>query len=543
MLAGMALTFAAVATLAAAGGAWAVHLNQYGRVVALIVLGVLALTLLSDRLADWIAQPFVAIGNRLSLSSKAGAAAPIDSRSGIGRSVLLGIATGLLWAPCAGPILGLVLTGAAINGSSTRTTLLLLAYAVGAATSLAIALLAGKKLFGAMKRSLGAAVWIRRLLGIAVLLAVGVIASGIDTGALTKLSVAGTDTLEQSLLGRIQSSSASTMPVVHTADQAMSDEGALPLFDGATAWLNSPPLTPADLHGKVVLVDFWTYSCINCLRTLPFVKSWYDKYKDHGLVVVGVHAPEFAFEKDVGNVRHAVSDLGVSYPVALDNDFAIWKAFHNQFWPAHYFIDAQGRIRSHHFGEGDYDASEKLIRELLTQAGATDLPMAGMDVRQVSGVQASADRRHERSPETYVGFDRAAHFSSPGGAVHDATTRYEVPAQLALNEWALGGPWTITGEHATLDRPGGRIAYRFYARDLHLVLGPGRSGRPVRFHVLLDGVAPGPDHGADTDATGAGIVREQRLYQLIRQTGDVGEHTFSIVFDDDDVTAYAFTFG
>ncbi len=546
MLAGMALTFAAVATLAAAGGAWAVHLNQYGRFVALIVLAVLAITLLSDRFADWVAQPFVAVGNRLSQSSAASggvSASEGSSRSGIGRSVLLGIATGLLWAPCAGPILGLVLTGAAISGASARTTLLLLAYAVGAATSLAIALLAGKQLFGAMKRSLGAAVWIRRALGVAVLLAVGVIASGVDTGVLTKLSLARTDTLEQSLLGRIQASSASGTPAAHATVQATSDEGALPSFAGASAWLNSPPLSAADLHGKVVLVDFWTYSCINCLRTLPFVKSWYEKYKDHGLVVIGVHAPEFAFEKDIGNVRHAVSDLGVGYPVVLDNDFTIWKAFNNQFWPAHYFVDAQGRIRSHHFGEGDYEASEQLIRELLTQAGATDLPAAGIDVRQVSGIQASADRRHERSPETYVGFDRAAHFSSPGGAVHDSPASYELPGQFTLNDWALGGQWTISGEHATLDHAGGQIAFRFYARDLHLVLGPGRSGRPVRFHVLLDGTAPGPDHGADTDAKGAGVVREQRLYQLIRQAGDVGEHTFSIVFDDDDVTAYAFTFG
>ena len=529
MLAGMTLTFAAVATLAAVGGAWAVHLNQYGRIVALIVLSLLALTLVSSTLADRLAQPFVALGDRLSRLSIATTSAV--ARIGILRSALLGVATGMLWAPCAGPILGLVLTGAAVSGPNTRTTLLLLAYAVGAASSLAIALLAGRRLFSAMKKSLGVGVWIRRGLGITVLAAVVVIASGADTGALTQLSLARTDRLEQVLVGQIQSSANAEN---HLASDA---------FDGATAWLNSPPLTPAQLHGKVVLVDFWTYSCINCLRSLPYVKAWYDKYRNYGLVVIGVHSPEFAFEKELLNVRRASTDLGVTYPIALDNHYAIWKAFNNPYWPAHYFIDAQGEIRGHRYGEGDYDASEQIIRQLLMNAGARNLPPAGMQDLRGAGVEAAADNAHVKSPETYVGFARAEHFSSSAGFVQDHSATYTAPTTLALNQWALNGAWTVNSEHATLDQAGGSVVFHFYARDLHLVLGPAKDGQPVRFQVLLDGAAPGDDHGVDTDASGSGSVQDQRLYQLIRQSTDAREHDFSIQFLDDGVSVYAFTFG
>jgi cytochrome c biogenesis protein CcdA/thiol-disulfide isomerase/thioredoxin len=354
LLVGMAVTFAGIATLAAVGGAWAVRVNQYGRLFALVMLTVFAATLLSRRLADRLARPFVALGNRLIPQAPRG-----DTKVGLIPSLLLGVATGLLWAPCAGPILGLVLTGAAISGPNTHTTLLLFAYAAGAATSLAVAILAGGRVFTALKRSLGAGEWVRRTLGVAVLCGVAAIALGFD--------------------------------------------GEIPPFSGATAWLNSPALTPEALRGKVVLVDFWTYSCINCLRALPYVKGWYKKYKDHGLVVIGVHAPEFAFEKNLG--------------MAVDPEKAVLSA---------------------------------------------------------------------------------------------------VP---------------------------GRIVYHFYARDLHLVLGPGADGKPVRFRVQLDGAAPGPNHGADTDASGAGIIKDQRLYQLIRQSGDVGSHVFSIEFLDNDVQAYSFTFG
>jgi cytochrome c biogenesis protein CcdA/thiol-disulfide isomerase/thioredoxin len=539
LLAGMAASFAAVATLAAVGGAWAVHVNQYGRIAALVVLAVLALTLLSTRLADWLAEPFVALGNRLSQT-----AAKPRAQTGILRSLLLGVATGLLWAPCAGPILGLVLTGAAISGPNVRTSVLLLAYAVGAASSLTVAMLAGQRLFSALKRSLGAGVWIRRALGIAVLAGVAVIALGWDTSVLTRWSIARTDRWEQALVNMITRAPATTSSVTG-APQDLPMEGPLPPLDGATTWLNSPPLTREALRGKVVLIDFWTYSCINCLRSLPYVKAWYEKYKDHGLVVIGVHAPEFAFEKDLSNVRRAVADLGVKYPVAVDNQYAIWQAFHNQYWPAHYFIDAIGQIRWHHFGEGEYDQSEQIIRRLLVEAGATDLPKAGLGVMNASGVQASADLAHVQSPETYIGYARAEHFSSPSGVSKDQPKDYAAPPALALNQWALTGTWVVRSDQATLIQAGGSVAFRFEARDLHLVLGPATSGHSVRFRVLLDGAPPGSNHGDDTDADGNGTVHEQRLYQLIRQSKDVGvgEHTFTVQFLDEGVQAFAFTFG
>ncbi len=560
MLLGMAVAFAGIATLAAVGGSWAVRVNQYGRVFALVLLTAFAATLLSTHLADWLARPFVALGNRLSQAE-----APGTGGSGLVQSSLLGVATGLLWAPCAGPILGLILTGAAISGPNTHTTVLLFAYAAGAATSLAVALLAGGRVFALLKRSLGVGEWVRRGLGVAVLLAVVAIILGWDSTVLTRLSLNGTNSLEQSLIDKINPGSAnapggsmamsnSNMAMSNTAGgnaMAMSAghsgelpvEGAIPSFAGATLWLNSPPLTAEQLRGKVVVVDFWTYSCINCLRALPFVKAWYAKYKDYGLVIIGVHAPEFAFEKDPDNVRRAVKDLGITYPVALDNDYAIWQAFNNQYWPAHYFIDATGRIRSHHFGEGDYDGSEQTIRTLLADAGHSDLPPAGTDAVKAVGVQAPPDEAHDQSPETYVGYRRAANFASPGGFAEDHARTYALPDALKLNQWALGGSWTVSDQMAVLDSAHGKIMFRFFARDLHLVLGPGKEGKRVRFRVLLDGAAPGSAHGSDTDAGGAGVIDQQRLYQLIRQGGDVGEHVFTIEFLDAGAEAYSFTFG
>jgi thiol-disulfide isomerase/thioredoxin len=293
-----------------------------------------------------------------------------------------------------------------------------------------------------------------------------------------------------------------------------------------------------------VLIDFWTYSCINCLRSLPYVNGWYQKYKDHGLVIIGVHSPEFAFEKDVGNVQRAVHDLNVTYPVALDSNYEIWRAFDNQYWPAHYFIDAKGNIRGHHFGEGGYPESEQTLRELLTEAGFKDLPAAGISAAGAKGVQAAADENNMLSPETYVGYARAEHFSSPSGVVPDQPTDYESPDKLDVNQWALTGKWTVDEEKGTLNNPHGSIVFRFQARDLHLVLGPGPSGKPVRFRVRMDGADPGASHGTDTDASGAGVVTDQRLYQLIRQpAGDIHRHKFTIEFLDAGVQAYAFTFG
>ncbi len=589
LLAGMALTFALVATLAAVGGGWVVQANQYGRWAAMALMAFFGLTLLLPHLADRLTKPLVAVGDRLSRAAQEG-----TQRSGIASSFLLGIATGLLWAPCAGPVLGLVLTGAALNGASASTTLLLLAYAAGAATSLAVALLIGGKVFTAMKRSLGAGEWIRRGLGGAMLLGVAAIALGWDTGVLAQVSTVATGGLEEKLIkkfapmpdhgGAMMAQNAGAMSqnggamTAQNGDAMMAQnagamtqnsgammaqnaaaggammmqaaapaapqlgvEGVLPPLSGAVKWLNSPAPTPAALKGKVVLIDFWTYSCINCLRSLPYVEAWAQKYKDQGLVVIGVHAPEFAFERDIGNVGEAVKKLGITYPVAIDNDYAIWRAMGNQYWPAHYFIDAQGRVRAHHFGEGDYAQSEKIIQQLLAEAGRhvdTDVVKP-----QAQGVQQAADDGDVASPETYVGYGRAQNFASAGGEPPDQAHDYSAPTKLALNQWALGGNWNAHAEQIVLTQAPGRIVYRFHARDLHLVLGPGADGKPVRFRVTLDGAAPGANHGSDTGADGGGTITGQRLYQLVRQAGGVADHTFSIEFLDPGAQAYAFTFG
>nr|WP_294544483.1 cytochrome c biogenesis protein DipZ [uncultured Rhodopila sp.] len=539
LLLGMAATFAAVATLAAVGGGWAVEANEYGRLAALALLALFGVTLLFPALADRMTRPLVALGARLSQSADG------RERAGGGTvwpSLLLGVATGLLWAPCAGPVLGLILTGAALQGASVGTSLLLLAYAAGAATSLALALLVGGRVFAAMKRSLGVGEWVRRGLGAAVLVAVAVIGLGLDTGFLTRVSAAGTASLEQGLLDRLHPGA--DRPVAMTGGQpggALPVEDEMPPLTGAVAWLNSPPLTAEGLRGKVVLVDFWTYSCINCLRSIPYVRAWAEKYKDQGLVVIGVHAPEFAFEQKIDNVKKAVADLGIAYPVAIDNDYAIWRAFGNEYWPAHYFIDARGRIRHHHFGEGEYDESERVIQQLLAEAGRTSVSDRLVAV-QATGAQAAADMADTQSPETYIGFARAENFVSPGGSVRAAPHVYAAGTP-GLNQWGLSGDWTVNGEHAELNAPGGGIVYRFHARDLHLVLGPAAEAAPIRFRITIDGKPPGDSHGADTDADGQGTVTSQRLYQLVRQSGAVTDRTFEIRFLDPGVQAYAFTFG
>jgi thiol-disulfide isomerase/thioredoxin len=326
------------------------------------------------------------------------------------------------------------------------------------------------------------------------------------------------------------------------ASKALPVEGSLPSLSGAVEWLNSPPLTPDELKGKVVLVDFWTYSCINCLRSIPYVRAWADKYKDQGLVVIGVHAPEFAFEKNIGNVKQAVAKLKIDYPVAVDNDYAIWRAFNNEYWPADYFIDAKGQIRHHFFGEGDYSESEKVIQQLLAEAGKGNLPVDMVSVT-ATGAEAASDAPDVKSPETYIGFARSENFASPGGAVSDTPHVYAPGDLKQLNDWGLSGDWTIGGQSATLNKTDGAIAFRFHARDLHLVLGPGADGKPVRFRVTIDGAKPGESHGADLNADGEGTVTDHRLYQLVRQSGPVMDRTFTIQFLDPDVQAYAFTFG
>src|SRR5277367_1136054 len=537
LLAGMAVTFALVAAVATFAGAWVVRANQIGRILAMVIFGILGLALLFPGIAEYMSRPFVRLGGRVQGRG--------DEKPGIGRSLLLGVSTGLLWAPCAGPILGLILTGAAIEGASAHTALLLVAFAAGAGCSLAVALLAGNKVFALMKKSLGAEEWIRRGLGAAVLVGVVAIALGWDTGILRRLSLSSTSGIEQRLIDRLRPVTFAKAMEPNAAQPEtvqLGHEGSLPSLDGAVKWLNSPPLTREQLKGKVVLVDFWTYSCINCLRSIPYVEAWSEKYKNDGLVVIGVHTPEFAFEKDHKNVEKALADLKITYPVAIDSNYAIWKAFNNQYWPAHYFIDANGSIRYHHFGEGKYDESEQVIQELLREKNS-NLKTGGLVQVAGSGSQAEADFKDVGSPETYVGYARQQNYASPEKIRKDAAQTYTASSRLTVNQWALSGNWNVSDEHAVLVAAPGKVLFRFHARDLHLVLGPGKNGKLVRFRVRIDGGAPGEDHGVDTDAQGDGVVKEYRLYQLVRQKGKVEDRTFEIEFLDPGVQVYAFTFG
>ncbi|HEX5238323.1 MAG TPA: cytochrome c biogenesis protein DipZ [Sphingomicrobium sp.] len=537
MLAGMAATFAVVATLAAVGGGWAVRANAIGRWAALVLLALFGIALLFPSVSDRLTRPLVALGSRLSERQP-------GQRDSIWSSLVLGVATGLLWAPCAGPILGIIFTAAALNGASLNTTLLLLAYALGAATSLALALLIGGKVFARMKKSLGASERIRQVLGGLVLVGVAAIALGLDTRVLAKLSSAQTAGLETSLAQKL--GIAQPMQASETRENAMGQlelpvEGSLPPLEslGIGPWFNSPPLTSKDLKGHVVVIDFWTYSCINCLRSLPYVEAWDQRYRKDGLVVIGVHAPEFAFEHDAANVAKAVKDLGITYPVVMDNDWKLWRALQNNYWPAHYFIDAEGRVRYHHFGEGDYAMSERVIRQLLAEAGHA--PAGQMSIAKGSGAEEASNPGEVGSPETYIGYYRADRFASPGGLLHDQPKTYAA-APLSLNQWSLEGQWIDIRQSARSLAPGAKISFRFHSRDLHLVLGSA-SGKPVRFRVTLDGEAPRGDAGVDTNAQGTGVVAGQRLYQLIRQKGAIRDRTFTITFLDPGAEAFSFTFG
>ena len=319
-------------------------------------------------------------------------------------------------------------------------------------------------------------------------------------------------------------------------------EGQLPSLAGASGWLNSSPLTAAGLRGKVVLVNFWTYTCINWLRQLPYVRAWAGKYQDDGLVVLGVHTPEFDVERDLENVRRAVEDLRVDYPVVIDNDYAIWDAFGNRYWPALYFVDTQGRIRHHRFGEGDYGQSEAIMQRLLTEAGVGRIGHELVSV-DADGVEAAADWDSLWSPENYLGYGRTENFASSNGVVLDTPHGYAAPGRLALNQWALAGNWTVGRQAIVLNQAEGRILYRFHARDLHLVMGPAGPGSPARFRVHLDGQPPGASHGTDVDDQGNGTVAQPRLHQLIRQPGPISDRTLEATFLDPGVQAYAFTFG
>ncbi len=523
ILFGMAATFTVLASFAAVGGAWLIAVNQYGRYAAMLLLLLMGLALILPALSERMMRPFVSLGVRLQQNA--------DRQGSLRGSLLLGVAIGFLWAPCAGPILGLVLAGAALNGANLYSALLLLVFAAGAATSLAVALLSGQRIFSLMKRSLGAEEVIRRGLGVAVVAGVVVIALGWDTKFLSQFNFLNTAGAEHKLIAKLD------MPVAKTST-VIAENDTMPSLAGAVQWLNSPELSAEKLKGKVVLVDFWTYSCINCLRTLPYIKAWNEKYRDQGLVIIGVHAPEFAFEKDPRNVAQAVRDLGIPYPVALDNKYAIWNAFKNEYWPAHYLIDANGVMREHHFGEGGYIETEKMIQALLKEAGQQ---IAANDLVKVSGTGATAAAADmPRSPETYIGYAKQQNLASPEEVAEDDASNYSTPQKLELDQWALSGKWLISGESAQLQKTDGSISYHFQGRDLHLVLG---SSKAVRIRVTLDGKAPGDNHGSDIAPDGSGVIQGQRLYQLIRQNDKISDHVFKIEFLDAGASAFAFTFG
>lgn len=543
LLIGMALAFAAAASLAAAAGAWAVPLSQWGRGLALLGLGVFAASLLFPRLAAWWSRPLVQIGEKL--------AAQHPQQRWL-HSALLGVATGLIWSPCAGPVLGLLLSGAALAGPDTATSLLLLSYAAGA----------GLALWAALRISAGTMArlrthWLpgergRRVAGAAMLAAVLAVATGLDSRLLAQsgaLNGLGSNGLESSLLQ-------AAMPSAQAAELAGNNPGApytsslpvestRPSLDGGTQWLNAAPQSIPALRGKVVLVNFWTYSCVNCLRTLPYVNAWAQKYADRGLVVVGVHAPEFAFEKDRSNVEKALQQLKISYPVVQDNGFRIWRAFNNQYWPALYLVDAQGRVRHHQFGEGGYAATERALNELLREAQAPSAATAPAStantVPDTQGLGMAADTASLRSPELYLGYDKGGSLRLAGRPAPDKPADYQ-PAALRLNTWTLQGNWTLKPEFVQANNAGGHLALRFEARDANLVLGAAGSG-PLRFRLTIDGQPPGIHHGSDVDAQGYGQVDATRLYQLVRQQGPVKQRTVEIEFLDAGAQGYAFTFG
>lgn len=314
----------------------------------------------------------------------------------------------------------------------------------------------------------------------------------------------------------------------------------IPSLDRATQWLNSPPLTPETLRGKIVIVDFWTFTCINWMRTFPYLRAWSAKYGDK-LVIVGAHTPEFSIERELDNVRREAKRLGVTYPIAVDTEYGVWNAFSNNYWPALYPFDAQGELRYRHFGEGAYHETEKVIQQLLEESGTkVDRKLVTPDIR---AIEEPADELNLRSPETYVGIDRTEHFSSPGGAARDRQLTYRIPEKLGVNRWALSGDWTVGGEIAASNNPGGRVAFRFHASDVNVVMAPASRTTPVKFRVSLDGKPPGANHGGDVDNQGIGALNEPRLYQLIRQRDSIGDGQFEIEFLEPGAKVFSFTFG
>jgi cytochrome c biogenesis protein CcdA/thiol-disulfide isomerase/thioredoxin len=527
LLVGMALTFSLFSSLAIVGGEWVSTANGTARVAALVMLSLFGLSLIFPHLAERAFAPLAKLGGRLGNA---------NSQDKSSTSFLVGVSTGLLWAPCAGPILGLVLTGAATQKNFANSITLLASYSIGAATSLALALVAGGRFLGMMKKFLGVDRVLKKGLGWAVLAGVAVISLGLDRSVLTQLAQIQTSLIETKLTNSL----APELGDVRKSETPLE----MPEFSGATTWLNSPALLKADLRGKVVLVDFWTYSCINCLRTLPHVKSWSEKYKSSGLVVVGIHTPEFAFERNAKNVSDALKNFSINYPVALDNDYKIWNAFKNRYWPGHHFVDRQGRVRRVHYGETDFEGSEIFIRELLSEGAAlpAPLPQTAAELARGQGIQAPSSGTRQKSPETYLGYARALNFAGSPELQPERVSDYSTPRALRRDEWSLEGSWKATKQKVILQAKGGKIRFRFRGRDLHLVLG---SPTKVSFRIRLDGKPLGPNHGMDVNSAGHGEIQEHRLYQLIRIKNHVPdtEHDFEIEFLGPQVEAYAFTFG
>lgn len=509
------------------------------RNVALAILLFFGVSLLWPRLWDRLGARIGALAQKIP-----GANRP-PSEQGRGGALLLGGSLGLLWAPCAGPILGIIITFAAVQGKFGRSLLLLTAYSLGAAVPMLLIGYGGRRLY---RKILSLGKWgaiAHRVLGAVTIATVIALFFNVDTLLLTHLppSLFSSEAIEQRLAQirpELREAPGAPRPAIAATNPggaSLPVLGEMPNFVKIVAWINSPPLSPAGLRGKVVLVDFWTYSCINCIRTLPHIIGWYEKYRNDGLVVVGVHTPEFAFEKNEANVRRAVARFGIHYPVALDNFYGTWEAYGNHYWPADYLFDAQGRLRLVHFGEGKYGETERAIQSLLMEAKLLHAPQP-----LTEGVP-TVDFSRIHSPETYIGYARAEDFASPQPQAHDRPREYTAPAALGLNEWALRGTWTVSAHSAKLVAAGGGVRFHFRAPKLNLVMNG--SGRRVAANVLLDGKAiPADARGADVGPEGRVVVGTARLYNLVAlPAGDRGDHVFEIDFRDPDVKLYAFTFG
>ena len=472
ILLGMAATFTLLASLAAVGGAWLIALNQYGRYAAMLLLLLMGLALIFPALSERLMRPFVAFGGRLQQRA--------DQQTSLKGSLLLGCCGRFFMGSLCRADLG---PGVGRRGIERRESL---QRAVAAGVRCRRGDFAGGSPAGGRagvqpdETRAGRGGMVAARPGVAVLVGVVVIALGWDTRFLSQFTFLSTANTEQQLISQLAK---------QPGTAGSTDSRLAPPLTGATQWFNSPPLTDEMLRGKVVLVDFWTYSCINCLRTLPYLKAWNEKYRDQGLVIIGVHAPEFAFEKDARNVEQAIRDLGITYPVAMDNQYTIWNAYKNQYWPAHYLIDANGKIRHQHFGEGAYQETELMIQTLLKEAHQGVLAMNDGLVQVAGSGATAAAADMERSPETYLGYARQQNLVSPEAIKQDVAAQYSAPRALKPNQWALSGKWRVSAESAAVQASGGAISYRFQGRDLHLVLGS-RNGKPVRFRVTLDGAAP-----------------------------------------------------